>query len=200
MFPITMRPVTRVIEDDAVNGEMANANYDGIDEVYFELDVPFDQVTVGIPLVIDLDGHVGLGIDTERPYSGHKVNVEATLTLERLGRHCFAETDIDIVKAALDYGWSEPDPEDENQPPPRTLAQALAEALGIEPFEAAQLADAEAQELTGHSGDMTYGYLFDFADHASSQLADKLLARNGSLQLEVGPNFFEGIRYDGWPK
>jgi hypothetical protein len=189
----------RVIEDDEVNGEMANANYDGIDEVYFELEVPFDQAAVGSPLVIDLNGHVGLGIDTERPYSGHKVNVEVTLTLERLGLHCFAETEMEIVKAALDYGWSDPDPEDENQPPPRTLVQALAEELGIEPFEAEQLADAEAQELTGHSGDMTYGYLFDFADHASPQLAGKLLARNGSLQLEVGPNFFEGIRYDGWP-
>lgn len=186
---------THVIEDGEVNGEMANANYDGIDEIYFELEVPFDEVTVESPLVIDLDGHVGLGIDIDRPYSGHKVNVEVTLTLERLGRHCFAETDIDIVKAALDYGWGDTDPEDENQPPPRTLAQALAEELGIEPFEAEQLADAEAQELTGNSGDMIYGYLFDFAKHASPQLAGKLLARNGSLQFEVGPNFFEGIRY-----
>lgn len=191
---------THVIEDGEVNGEMANANYDGIDEVYFELEVPFDLATVGNPLVIDLDGHVGLGIDTERPYSGHKVNVEAKLTLERLGRHCFAEAEIDIVKAALDYGWSDPDLEDEDQPPTRTLAQALAEELGIEPFEAEQLANVEPQELTGHGGDMTYGYLFDFSDHASPQIAGKLLARNDSLQLEVGPNFFEGIRYDGWPK
>jgi hypothetical protein len=146
-----------VIEDGEVNGEMANANYDGIDEVYFELNVPFEDATVGIPLVLDLDGHVGLGIDTERPYSGHKVNVEATLTLERLGRHCFAEMDINIVKASLDNGWSDPDPEDESPPHLRTIAQTLAEELAIEPFEAAQLADAEAQELTGHSGDISYG-------------------------------------------
>lgn len=190
---------TCVIEDGEVNGEMDNANYNGIDEVYFELEVPFDEATVRNPLVIELHGHVGLGIDIERPYSGHKVNVEVKLTLERLGRHCFAESDIHIVKAALDYGWSDPNPEDENEPPPRTLAQALAEELGIEPFEAAQLADAEAQELTGNSGDMTYGYLFDFTDYASPQLAEKLLATNGSLQLVVDPNFFEGIRYDGWP-
>ncbi len=183
-----------------VNGEMANANYDGIDEVYFELDVPFDQATVGVPLVIDLDGHVALGMDTERPYSGHMVNVEATLTLERLGRHCFAKTDFEILKAALDYGWSDPDPEDVNQPPLRTLTQALAEELGIEQFEAAQLADAKAQELTGHIGNMTYGYVFDFTDYASPQLADKLLEKNGSLQFQVGSNFFEGLVYDGWPK
>ena len=58
-----------VIDDDDVNSEMANANYDGVDEVYFDFEVEFEKVPVGGALDIDLDGHVGLGIDTERPYA-----------------------------------------------------------------------------------------------------------------------------------
>lgn len=79
-------------------------------------------------------------------------------------------------------------------PPKQTLAQALAEALSISGSEAEELEDVEAQELTGHSGEMTYGYLFDFTDHASPRLAAKLLKQHGSLQLEVGPGFFEAIQ------
>lgn len=76
----------------------------------------------------------------------------------------------------------------------RTLAEALAETLGIDVAEAEELTDAEPQELTGSSDDgMVYGYLFDFADFASPELADKLMQLHGSLTLEVGAWFFNDI-------
>lgn len=56
--------------------------------------------------------------------------------------------------------------------------------------------DTEVQELSGHSGEMTYGYLFDFTGHASPRLAAKLRKQHGSLQLEVGPEFFETVHQD----
>lgn len=189
------------IEDDEVNSQMANANYDGIDEVYFDFEVNFDGATIEDPLVVELDGHVGLGIDTERPFAGNTVNVEGTLALERLGRRCFAATQVDVTKAALDHGWSEPDAdESEDGPPARSLTQAYAELLGLEPHEVGELVDVEPQALDGSSGEMVYSYLLDFKDHASPEVVAKILARHGSLQIEVGPGFFEGVRSDDWPR
>ncbi len=76
----------------------------------------------------------------------------------------------------------------------RTLAQALANELGIDVVEAEELVEAEPQELTGSSDDWTvYAYLFDFTDYASEELADKLMQLHGSLTLEVGPWFFDNI-------
>lgn len=75
-----------------------------------------------------------------------------------------------------------------------TVTQALAAELGITESEAEELADVEAQELTGNSGEMTYSYLFDFTDCASPKLAAKLRKKRGSLQLEVGPSFFEAVQ------
>lgn len=187
-----------VIEDDDVNSEMANANYDGIDEVYFDFEVESESVPVGSSLEIDLDGHVGLGIDTERPYAGHKVNVEGFLAVERLGSQCFGSVDCQVTNAELDTNWGDDDYDGE--PPPRSVSQAYAELLGLELHEVGNLADVEAMELDGSSGEMVYGYLLDFTDYASPEIAQKILRRHSSLRIEVGPDFFEGVRSDDWPR
>ncbi|EGK70652.1 hypothetical protein METUNv1_03122 [Methyloversatilis universalis FAM5] len=95
----------------------------------------------------------------------------------------------DHVISAVHEAWRE-----YQEPPMKTLAQALAEKLGISASEAEGLVDAEPQELTGNSGEMTYSYLFDFTNHASPRLRAKLLQKHGSLQLEVVPSFFETVR------
>ncbi|UJB63435.1 hypothetical protein YS110_00970 [Acidovorax sp. YS12] len=187
-----------VIEDDDVNSEMANANYDGIDEVYFDFEVESENVLVGSSLEIDLNGHVGLGIDTERPYAGHIVNVEGTLSMERLGSQCFGSVDCQVTKAELDTNWGDDDYDGE--PPPRSVSQAYAELLGLELHEVGNLADVEAIELDGSSGEMVYGYLLDFTDYASPEIAQKILRLHSSLRIEVGPGFFEGVRSDDWPR
>jgi hypothetical protein len=181
-----------VISDDDVNCEMANANYDGVDEVYLEDEVAPDQAEIAKPMQVTIHGQVNLGIDTERPYSGHQVDFEAAVTLVRCGRRCFEDCEIEVVSASLNQEWG--DERDDEPPPQRTLAQALAQELNIDVAEAEQLTDVEAQELTGNSGEMTYGYLFDFAGRVPPELAVRLMQQHGSLQLEVGPAFFEGIR------
>lgn len=94
----------------------------------------------------------------------------------------------DHVISAVRQAWRE-----YQEPPMKTLAHALAEELGISASEAEELVDAEPQELTGNSGEMTYSYLFDFTNHASARLRAKLLKKHGSLQLEVAPWFFETV-------
>jgi hypothetical protein len=104
------------------------------------------------------------------------------------------------VQAALPVTVNQPalsredDSEYQSRRHRRTLAEALAEALGIDVAEAQELTDAEPQELTGSNDDgMVYGYLLDFADYASPALADKLMQLRGSLTLEVGTWFFDGV-------
>lgn len=187
-----------VIDDGDVNNEMAGANYDGIDEVYFDFEVESNTIPVGSTLDIDLDGHVGLGIDTERPYSGHIVNVEGTLSVPRSGRRCFGSVDCEVTKASLDTNWGDDD--HDGEPPVRSVSEAYAELLGLELHEVGDLADVEAMPLDGNSGEMIYGYLIDFTDAASPEMAKKILKRHPSLRIEVGPSFFDNVRYDGWPR
>lgn len=189
-----------ILDDGTVNGAIASANYDGIEEVYFDFEVECDKAIVGDPLIIDLDGHVRLGIDTERPYVGHKVHVEGTLTIERLGLRCFGKPAVNVTKAILDYGWPDADPDDrEDGPPVRSTTEAYAELLGLETHEVGSLVDVEPQALTGSSGEMIYSYLFNFEGHVSPEIATKILTRHRSLQIEVWPDFFEGVRNDDWP-
>ncbi|WP_321818469.1 MULTISPECIES: hypothetical protein [unclassified Paraburkholderia] len=187
-----------VIEDGDVNNEMAGANYDGIDEIYFDFEIESNTIPVGSTLDIDLDGHVGLGIDTERPYSGHIVNVEGTVSLARSGRRCFGSVDCQVTKASLDTDWGDDD--HDGEPPVRSTSEAYAELLSLALHEVDDLADVEAMPLDGNSGEMVYGYLIDFTDAASPEVAKKILQRHSSLRIEVGPSFFENVRYDGWPR
>lgn len=78
-----------------------------------------------------------------------------------------------MVSAGLDYDWGD------DEPPVKTLAEALAEALNIEVAEAEELTDVEPTELNSHSGEMPYGYLFDFTDRVSPALAARLMAQHG---------------------
>mgnify|MGYP001240590031 FL=1 len=177
---------------------MANANYDGVDEVYFDFEVEFEKVPVGGALDIDLDGHVGLGIDTERPYAGHIVNVEGTLSVQRLGRHCFGSVDCQVTNADLDMDRGGDDHED--GPPVRSLSQAYADLLGLDLHEVGNLVDVDAESQDGNSGEMVYSYILDFTDYASPEVARKILQRHASLRIEVGPDFFENVRSDDWPR
>jgi hypothetical protein len=182
-----------VNSDDKINSAIANANYNGVHRVYLEDEPAPDQATVDEPLKATIPGHVNLAIDSERPYSGPQMRFEVEVTLTRCGRRCFENAKIEVISAKLDRDWRD------DEPPIRTLAEALAEELNIDVVEAAELTDVEPTELSGHSGEMTYGYLLDFTDRVSPELAARLMAQHGSLQLEVGPLFYEGVRGPDWP-
>lgn len=185
-----------VLADDDVSAAMANANFDGVEEVYFEEDLEPQFATLDLPYTETVDVQVTLGLDPERPYSGHKVMCKVAVTSTRCGLRCFEAPEVEVLSAGLDQDWGD---EDCDEPPIRSMAQALAEELDIEVGEAEWLVDAEPIEDTGSSGEMVYRYVFDFTDHASPELAAKLMRQRGSLQLEVGPNFFEGIRGSDFP-
>lgn len=168
----------------------AMTNSNGIREIY----LPFDDVVLhdlplGEVLREDFVGHVSMEVDTERPYHGHKIDVEARLVLERKGRACIAEPICEVVSAKLNYGWNA---EDEDDVPTVSLAQALADELGLELAEAEELVDAEAMADESDDG-LLYRYIYDFRDHASPTVAEKLIAKYGSLEVEVPAWFFDRV-------
>lgn len=185
-----------VINDDEVNDAMANANYDGVDEVYVEDELEPEKATLDEPYFESVSVQVTLGIDTERPYSGHQVRCHADVTSVCLGRRFFERPEIEVTGANLLSNWGDSEDYDE-EAPLLTLAEAFVSRLRITKSEAEELVDAEAIELTGSSGESFSGYEFDFTDHATPKLAAKLMDMYGSLTLRVGPYFFENIRSSG---
>lgn len=181
-----------VLRDDDVNSAMNQTDNDGIGEVYLPIE-EFHLAELPPPgeeLDLSFGGHVSMDIDTERPYSGHRIPVQVALWLEAKGRVCFAAPRFEVLEAGLDYGWGD---DEVPQQPPRTLAEALADALGLEVAEAEELVDIEP--IVNESDDgLVYSYLFDFSEEVSPELAQKILANHGELRLEVSPAFFDGVR------
>lgn len=181
----------QVLNDDMVSSEIASTNGDGLDEIYIPVD-DIDLATLpplGHSFEQELEGHISMNIDTERPYSGHKIDVRATLVFERTGKVSISEPICDVVAAGLDRNWGD---DDEFETPKVSLAQALADETGLSVQEAEELVDAEAIPNESNDG-MFYGYVFDFSDCAPPTTAAKLEAKYGSLQLEVAPWFFERV-------
>lgn len=181
-----------VVNNGDVAGEMALTNGDGLNEIYLPVeDFDFNVLPPNQPIDQEIGGHVSMNIDAERPYSGHKIHVEALLTLRRTGKLCIAEPVCIVKKADLDWRWSS-DEEGEEYIPRISLAQALAIELDIELGEAEELVDSEVI-TNASSDDLIYGHIFDFSRDASPELAKKLMDKHGSLSLEVPPWFFDHI-------
>ncbi|ULH06464.1 hypothetical protein [Alcaligenes faecalis] len=188
-----------VMNDSNVISEIANTNHSGIDVGYFDYEVDFEQTPVGETVEILFTGHVSVSADLERPYAGDTVRVVGSSHLDRLGWCCFGEADSFVSEARLDRNWSDDTAEDEEILPPRSMAQRYAEHLHLTLDEAQTLVDAPVIELNGSSGDMTYGYVIDFTEHASPEIAEKILLDHDSLRIEVFPGFFDDLRHEDWP-
>jgi hypothetical protein len=178
-----------VVNDGHTASEMANTNSDGIDEIY----MPFDLSMMVAPesgnvWELDIRGHVAMGIDTERPYSGHRIDILAQLSLERIGPATFGEYHCDVLQAKLVYNWSG----GEDNVPKMSLAEALAVEMGLTVEEAEDLVDADAVPTEGHGGTPT-GYEFDFTHLAPPETAKKILMKYQSLRVHVPLWFFEQV-------
>ncbi|AMJ56219.1 MULTISPECIES: hypothetical protein [Stenotrophomonas] len=191
--------ITQLVENNGrVIGEMAQLNHDGLGEVYFDLQIDLDQIQVGESLSSHITGYVSLNLDTERPYTGTTIDFRLSLTVERLGKRCYSAFEYVITNVVARTPWDYDD-DDYGEPPVRTRAEVIAELLGWSVDEVDNLQDVDEMPLDGSSGEMIYGYLIDFTDYASPEVATRIMREHGTLQFNVGPDFFDGVRYDGWP-
>lgn len=108
---------------EKTGSEMAATNNDGVEEIYLPLDMTLAELPpLGDVLELEIDGHISMRPDIERPYSGHKIDVRGTLVIERVGRVAIAELDFRVESANLDYNWYGED----DGPPKVPLAQGQA--------------------------------------------------------------------------
>lgn len=183
----------RAYNHDQTSSAMATTNNDGVDEIYLPLDLTLaDLPPPGEVFELEIDGHIAMTPDVERPYSGHKIDVRCSLFIERVGRVAIAEPEFRLETAKLDYNW---DGDSDDEPSKMSLTQALAEELGISLEEAEELVDVEPQPIEGQD-DAHYGYVFDFESAASPELQAKLMDLHGSLHLRVPLWFFDQIARD----
>jgi hypothetical protein len=96
-----------VVENDSdVISAMTMTNNDGIAEVYLPFEVSLSDIPLpGDVYQVDVEGHVMMELDIERPFSGQKVNVQAYVMLERLGRNVLSKPEYVVTQAGLDYDW-----------------------------------------------------------------------------------------------
>lgn len=89
------------LKDDEVAGELAMTN-GSLDEIYLPLyleeSLDLDDAE---DISYEIDGHVSVDQDPDKAYWGHMVDVEATLTVIRLGKRLFAEADLHVTRAKL---------------------------------------------------------------------------------------------------
>jgi uncharacterized protein len=76
----------------------------------------------------------------------------------------------------------------------RNLHDAYAELLGLDAEEVGSLVDVEPFARDGSRGEMLYSYILDFTGLASPEVEAKIRAKHGSLSVEVGAHFFDGLR------
>jgi hypothetical protein len=101
-----------VLNDDLVVSQTAMTNSDGIREVYFEVDFSMDDLPpVGDYLELSIKGQVTMEQDIERPYSGHRIDVEVVVTAERPGQAILGPAMVRVSSAKLDYGWGKEEDE-----------------------------------------------------------------------------------------
>ena len=179
-----------VLNDSGVVGQMTITNNDGIREIYLPFDIEWNQIPDnGDPVEVEIEGHITMEVDKERPYRGHCIDVKASVWVSHPGRAIWASS-YTVHSAKLDLS-SFDDREDE--PPRVSLTEALAEELGLTFDEAEQLVDAAVNELANDEG-VVHGHVFDFSElELPPRLRRKLERKEADLRVTVAPYFFDRV-------
>jgi len=144
--------------------------------------------------------------DPERVYYGRAFFLQAEVELiRRDGKWSLGEDGVSVTSSETDadrdrrdeweYMAQQQAAENEANRPHSSMAQALASELRISLDDAELLADAEVTANTSDDG-MIYSYWVDVEPYAEGTLRADLLARFGTLEIEVNRNFFDDIRPD----
>ncbi|EJM78912.1 hypothetical protein [Pseudomonas sp. GM55] len=194
--------------EDQLSGAIADTNASGF---------TIDALEVEAVDYSDTTGKLTLGVsltyqgqqDRERVYHGAAFFLTASVELlRRDGRWRLAEEGVSISSSESDADrdrrsewehWAqiaEAESDEHVDDRPRiSMAQALANELGISVADGELLADAEVT-ANDSDGGLPYSYWIDFEPVAQGELRADLLARFGSLEYELDRNFFDDIEHD----
>lgn len=177
-----------IINSERVSQLVAETNSAGIHDIFIPeaKDYTYSILPSGAMCDQVLMGSVVLKLSDDRPYAGHIIDFQIHLALGRTGLRSVMAPLCTVTWAQV-RGWHDEDePDGLHQV---SLAEALAEELGITLAEAEELEDAPVTVNDSDDG-LIYSYFFDFEGYASPELEAKL----GSLQHEVSMNFFDRVR------
>lgn len=144
--------------------------------------------------------------DPDRVYYGRAFFLQAEVELiRRDGKWSLGEDGISITSSETDadrdrrneweYMAQQQAAEADENRPRSNMAQALASELRISLEDAELLADAEVTVNTSDDG-MIYSYWVKVEPYAEGALRAELLARFGTLEIEVNRNFLDDIHPD----
>ena len=188
--------------EDQLSGAIAETNASGF---------AIDALEVGAAEYNDTTGVLTLGIsltyqgqqDQERMYHGTAFFLIATVELlRRDGKWLLAEEGVSISSGESDADrdrrsewehWAQV--EDAERGKRISMAQALANELGISVDDAELLADAEVTTNESDDG-LPYSHWINLEPVAQGELRADLLARFGSLEYELHANFFDDIEHE----
>lgn len=188
--------------DDAISNDSDVVNNVTIsngtpDEFYLPFELAMDEIAIGEATEFELEGHVGLEQDLERPYNGHKVTFEASLFLERKGRVCLGQPEVTVTHARLRYYGDDDSNQDyDDEGPKISLAQAIAAQLGITEEDAQAFADADIQPNESNDDGLVYSYILDAETvELPAGLKAKLTQKFGGLRIELPASFYDDIHW-----
>lgn len=131
----------------------------------------------------------------DRMWTGREFHLQARLSLLCRDRQwSVANEGLEILQCISDQEYQDRQDELEQRKSAVTLAEALADQLGLTVEEAEELENTEAI-LNESSDNQVYGWHFNFENEGSETLRAKL-GEMGRLTLRVGPNFFDNIKSD----
>ena len=188
--------------EDLLSGPMAETNASEFTIGESEVEsAAYDDATgvLRLGMSIDWEGKQ----DPDRVYYGRVFFLKADVDLiRRDGRWSLGEDGVSITGSETDadrdrrteweYMEHQQAAESEKHRPSMSMAQALANELKISLEDAELLADAEVTANTSDDG-MIYSYWVDVEPYAEGALRDDLLARFGTLKIELNVNFFDDI-------
>ncbi|KOY04094.1 hypothetical protein [Pseudomonas nunensis] len=188
--------------EDQLSGAIADTNASGFTIDALEVETAdYSDATGKLTLEVSLT-YQGQQ-DQERMYHGAAFHLKATVELlRRDGIWLLAEEGVVISSSESDADrdrrseWEHWAQVKEAERGNRiTMAQALASELDISVEDAELLSDAEVTTNESYEG-LVYSYWINLEPVAEGKVRADLLARFGSMEYELGPNFFDDIEHD----
>ncbi|KAE9642602.1 hypothetical protein EJA70_18370 [Pseudomonas sp. PB103] len=188
--------------EDQLSGAIADTNASGFTIEALEVETAdYSDATGKLTLEVSLT-YQGQQ-DQERMYHGAAFYLKASVELlRRDGIWLLADEGVVISSSESDADrdrrsewehWAQV--EEAERGNRKTMAQALANELEISLDDAELLADSEVTANESDEG-LVYSYWINFEPVAEGKVRADLLARFGSLEYELGPNFFDDIEHE----
>lgn len=178
-----------IINNDEVNSQMAmtNGQFQSINCPFEATEDLFLNAEAGDSIDLDIEGEVTVQQDWNRIYYGHRIEVEASISVPRLGRRLFGFVEAKVLRAELIWGGEFETSDDPYETQTSTFAIMKEFELSEEDMEHVEF---DVIPETSRDG-LIYGYIIDFINTPDLRIFEIIRERYPEMTMRVGPNFFD---------